>query len=139
MNYKFSYITCFFIFIYLISTYSIHLLNYKNDWLFISYYFVQPIAILLSVVIFKTNLEGKISFIFRIGTAIVLLAGLCLGIYFWSTCNQLGCIVLLVLGLPALLLALIMYLTCYTVQWFKKSNKVKNLRLRLGRDKSRPF
>ena len=121
MTSKSIYITYFLVLIYLTSAYSVHWLEITKHGILYLQSFYLPIAILVSVILFGPNLKGKFSLFFKIITTVILVLGISLSIYYWTSCRGLGCIGLLFLGAISLGLTLIFYIALYIIQRFKKT------------------
>jgi hypothetical protein len=120
MTSKLIYITFFLVLTYLMSAYSVHWLEITKYGILYLKSFYLPIAILVSVILFGPNLKGKFSLFFRIITTVILVLGVSLSIYYWTSCSGLGCMGLLFIGAIALGLTLIIYIALYIIQRFKK-------------------
>jgi hypothetical protein len=98
------------------SAYSVYWLEITKYGMLSLNWFYLPIAILVSVILFGPNLKGKFSLIFRIITTFILILGIFLSMYYWSSCSGLGCMGLMFIGSIALGLTLIIYISLYILQ-----------------------
>ena len=104
MKFKLRHTVYFLIPAYLISAY--FTFWQETSW-GIHFYLYLPVAILLSVIVFGTNLTGKLGIAIRIVAAVLLILGLLLANHFVCCSGEQGGIGVLFIGAPVLCLSLI--------------------------------
>ncbi len=116
MTFKPRYTVFVWIFAFLISSYFTFWVETKWG---VYFYLYIPIAIILSVVLFGTNLKGKLDISMRVIAAIFLCLGLLLARYFICCSGEQGGMGVLFVGTPVLGLTLLIYTLLILIQWFK--------------------
>ena len=118
MNQKLRYITLLLFVTYLIS-------SYLAFWVEIEWAFILqlclPIAILISVVMFGTNLINKFDVTIRVISTIFLVIGLGFAFKFICCSGEQGGIGVMFLGAPILFLTFLVYFILWIIQKFKKT------------------
>ena len=118
MKQKRRYITLFLFVTYLALSY---LAFWKQiDWAFMLQLYL-PIAILLSVALFGTNLLNKFEVTIRVVSIIFLVIGLGLAYNFICCSGEQGGVGVMFLGAPILFLTFLVYLILWLIQKFKKT------------------
>jgi len=118
MKFRLRHTVYFLIAAYLISAYFTFWVETSRG---IHFYLYLPVAILLSVIVFGTNLTGKLGITMRIVAAVLLILGLSLANHFVCCSGEQGGIGVLFIGAPVLCLTLFLYLLFYVFQWRKKT------------------
>ena len=118
MIHKLRYSTLLLFILYLISNY--YTFWVETDW-GIYFYLYLPVAILISVILFGTNLTKNFNVIIRVTSTIFLLTGLGIAYKFICCSGEQGAAGTMIIGAPIIFLTFVVYVILWLIQKFKKT------------------